>query len=166
MYVVLLICANTEKTFFSDVGFFLNGVVYSNNSVVPLQDIGEGTAYLDSDNGNAALFCITNLVDCCRGVDGGSAGEWYLPGESVPVVVTNSADFISGRGPSAVLLHRMNSGIGPTGVYTCKVPDENGVVQQLYIGVGLGIIIMLRYNYYLMITSSPPPVHSYPSRYQ
>ncbi len=128
---------------FSDVGFFLNGVVYSNNSVVPLQDIGEGIAYLNRDNGNAALFCITNLVSCCRGTDGGSAGEWYLPGESVPVVGINSAspsaDFNRGRGPSAVLLHRMNSGVGPTGVYTCVAPDENGIVQQLYIGVGLGM---------------------------
>ncbi len=122
-------------------------MVYSNNSVVPLQDIGEGTEYLNRDNGNAALFCITNLVSCCRGADGGSAGEWYLPGETVPVVDINGAspsvDFTRSRGPSAVLLHRMNSGIEPTGVYTCEVPDENGVVQQLYIGVGLGIIIMM-----------------------
>ncbi len=115
-------------------------------SVVPLQDIGEGTAYLDRNDGDgtAALFCITNLVSCCRGADGGSRGEWYLPGESVPVIGINypasgSADFIRGRGPSAVLLHRMNNDVGPTGVYTCKVPDENGVIQQLYIGVGLGI---------------------------
>ena len=44
------------------------------------------------------------------------------------------------RGPSAVLFHRMNRGVvGPTGVYTYEVPDENHVVQQLYIGVGLGI---------------------------
>ena len=112
--------------------------------MVPLQDIGEGTAYLDRDS-TAALSCITNLVSCCRGVDGGSAGEWYLPGESVPVIGANMASpsdaFSRGRGPSAVLLNRMNSGVGPTGVYTCEVPDENGVVQQLYIGVGLGIMM-------------------------
>ncbi len=63
----------------------------------------------------------------------------YLPGESVPVVgiinASPSADFTRGRGPSAVLLHRMNSGVGPTGVYTCEIPDENHVVQQLYIWV-------------------------------
>ncbi len=132
--------------FLADLGFFLNGIVYSNNSVIPLQDIGEGTAYLTRGR-NAALLCITNLVSCCREADDGSAGNWYLPGESVSVVNINSAspsaDFIRGRGPSAVLLHRMNSGVGPTGVYTCEVPDENHVVQQLYIGVGLGIIIMI-----------------------
>ena len=112
--------------------------------MVPLQDIGEGTAYLDRDS-TAALFCITNLVSCCRGADGGSAGEWYLPGESVSVIGINDATpsdaFSRGRGPSAVLLNRMSSGVGPTGVYTCEVPDENGVVQQLYIGVGLGIMM-------------------------
>ncbi len=118
-------------------------MVYSNNSVVPLQDIGEGTAYLTRGR-TAALFCITNLVSCCRGVEGGSAGEWYLPGESAPVAGINSAspsaDFTRSRNPSAVLLHRMNRGVvGPTGVYTCEIPDENRVVQQLYIGVGLGI---------------------------
>ncbi len=141
--------------------------MYSNNSVVPLQDIGEGTAYLDGDNGNAALFCITNLVSCCRGADGGSAGEWYLPGESVPVVgisdpASPSADFTRSRGPSAVLLHRMNSDMGSTGVYTCQVPDENRVVQQLYIGVGLGMIGSRSYDH--IITS--PLIHSYPSHYQ
>ncbi len=115
--------------------------MYSNNSVVPLQDIGEGTAYLTRGR-TAALFCVTNLVSCCRGADGISAGEWYLPGESVPVVNVNdpasgSSDFTRERDPSAVLLHRMNSGVGPTGVYTCEVPNVNGVIQTLYIGVGL-----------------------------
>ncbi len=111
--------------------------------MVPLHDIGEGTTYLTRGK-TAALFCVTNLFSCCIEADGSSAGNWYLPGESVPVVDTNSAspssDFTRGRGPSVVLLHRMNSdAVGPTGVYTCEIPDENHVVQQLYIGVGLGI---------------------------
>ncbi len=118
-------------------------MAYSNNSVIPLHDIGEGTAYLTRGK-TAALFCVTNLVSCCRGADGVSAGEWYLPGESVPVVNDNdpasgSSDFTRERGPSAILLHRMKNGVGPTGVYNCNVPDENELVQHLYIGVGLGM---------------------------
>ena len=69
-----------------DVWFSLKGTTYQNNSVVTLEDIGEG----DND-----LFCMTNLTACCHGDNKGlplgtcrksvkflqnqrSDGAWYI----------------------------------------------------------------------------------------
>ena len=107
-------------------------MLYPNNSVVSLTDIGEGYN---------ALHCLTNLTTCCRGRDGDGAGEWFLPGQTSPVVSVNAADdmdnFTGSSGPSAVLLNRRTSVVGPTGLFTCQVPDEDGN-KTLYIGVNLG----------------------------
>ena len=113
----------------ADVGFFLDGVLSPNNSVVVLAEIGDGPA---------ALYCLTNLTTCC---EDGSGGEWFLPGETQPVVAgdADSADFTSGRVPSAVLLNRRNNVMGPTGIYTCRIPDGSGPVRTAYIGVGTGM---------------------------
>ena len=115
------------------MGFFLNGVLYPNNSVVDLTDIGQNAT---------ALHCLTDLTTCCRGADGGSAGEWFLAGQTMPVVDVSSADdFTRGRGPSAVLLNRRNNAAGPTGVYTCMLPDGSGQDRTLYIGVDAGTVM-------------------------
>ena len=114
-------------------------MLYPNNSVVSLTDIGEGYN---------ALHCLTNLTTCCRGADGDSAGEWFLPGKTSPVVdissVDNMENFTRSRGPSAVLLNRRSSAVGPTGLYTCQVPDGSGMVRTLYIGVDLSMQHALR----------------------
>ena len=102
--------------------------------MVSLTDIGEGYN---------ALHCLTNLTTCCRGVDGGSTGEWFLPGQTSPVVGVNTPNadtesFTRSRGPSAVLLNHNTSTMGPTGLYTCQVPDGSDTNRTLYIGVGAG----------------------------
>ena len=106
--------------------------------MVSLTDIGEGYN---------ALHCLTNLTTCCRERDGDGAGEWFLPGQTNPVIGVNAADdmdnFTRSRGPSAVLLNRRTNDVGPTGLYTCHVPDGEGD-KILYIGVNLGIIIRAR----------------------
>ena len=95
--------------------------------MVSLTDIGEGYN---------ALHCLTNLTTCCRGEDGGSAGEWFLPGQTSPVVDVSApnADFTRSRGPSAVLLNRRTGAVEPTGLFTCQVPDGSGM-ETLYIGI-------------------------------
>ncbi len=120
------------------LGFLLGGVPYPNNSVVALRDIGDAAPL--------SLYCLTTNTSCCRGQDGGSAGAWFLPGQTDPVVSRNSeagrtADFNRGRGPSAVLLNRRNSATGPSGVYTCEIPDASGQQQTLYIGVDTGTVM-------------------------
>ena len=104
--------------------------------MVNLTDIGEGYN---------ALHCLTNFTTCCRGADGGSAGEWFLPGQISLVVDVNAPNagtesFTKSRGPSTVLLnHRTSSVVGPTGLYTCQVPDGSGTNRTLYIGVYIGM---------------------------
>ena len=122
------------------VGFLLNGALYPNNSVVALADIGEA---VDIGADNTALFCLTDLLACCRGADTGTTGvgEWYLAGQTEPVIDINAAEstdsFARERSLSAVLLHRRNSATTPTGIYRCDIPDGSGL-RTAYIGVDTG----------------------------
>ena len=117
-------------------------MLYPNNSVVALADIGEAT---DIGGANTALFCLTDLTTCCRGADGGSAGQWVLAGQTEPVVGINTATsadlFTRGRAPSAVLLNRRGSATGPTGIYTCEIPDGSGQLRTAYIGIDTGTVM-------------------------
>ncbi len=105
--------------------------MYPNNSIVTITDIVVG------DN---ALFCLSNSISCCRSIDGGASGEWFLPGGSSPIdgggeFSSTIADFSRSRRPSAVILNRRNNAIGPEGLYRCDVIDARNVVQSLYIGI-------------------------------
>ena len=42
-----------------------------------------------------------------------------------------------------MLLNRRNNAVGPTGLFTCGVLDRNGVNRKIYIGVNLGISVLL-----------------------
>ena len=108
--------------------------------MVSLTDIGEGYN---------ALHCLTNLTICCRRRDGDGAGEWFLPEQTSPVVGVNAPNagtesFTRSRGHSAVLLHRRTGAVGPTGLFTCQVPNESGMERTLYIGVDLSMQHALR----------------------
>ena len=87
-----------------------------------------------------ALFCYTNLNTCCRSVDnpnGGSQGSWRFP-EGKPVDSLNRADnnvFTRNRNEHALVLHRAISTVGPSGIFTCVIPDSNNIVQQVYFGI-------------------------------
>ena len=114
---------------FPGVRFSLGGTTYQNNSIVTLEDIGDG------DN---TLLCLTDQTACCRppytDSTGLSAlGNWFLPnGSRVP---SNDLqwDFHRTRGQSAVFLHRRRRGV--EGIYQCMIPDAMNVDQTVYIGV-------------------------------
>ena len=105
---------------------------YQNNSIVTLEDIGEG---------GDALLCITNQTACCsRNYTGSSVlGKWYFPnGTSVPsrtVNVTSGEqwDFFRTRGQMMVRMNRRRGGV--EGIYHCEIPDAMNVTQTIYIGV-------------------------------
>ena len=86
-----------------------------------LSDIG-----LDSE----ALFCLTPSTDCCN-----SRGAWRLPnGDSLSE--STSSDWYFSRGNRILLLHRMSDVMGPTGIYTCLVPNTSGgTAMPYYVGV-------------------------------
>ena len=120
-----------------NVSFLLRNTPYQNNSLVILEDIGEG------DN---ALLCITELTACCQppytDEIGAVMGNWYFPnGTRVPSKVVNGTsevqwDFYRTRGRSVVLMHR--KGGGENGTYRCEIPDALGVMQTVYIEVTTG----------------------------
>ena len=116
-------------TFFSGAGkgvrFSLRGTTYQNNSLVTLEDIGEG---------GDGLLCVTDLTACCRPpYTSSSTGNWYFPnGTRVP---SSGAqwDLHRTRGQMVVLLHRRRSGVN--GIHNCVLPDATNVTQTIYIGV-------------------------------
>ena len=117
----------------ADVRFSLRGTTYQNNSLVTLEEIGEGDA--------AALLCRTDNTMCCARdqVPGrGILGDWYFPNRDI---VPNSRlmdgtmpDIYRNRGDKVVRLNRRRDGV--TGIYHCEmIPDTAGVFQTIYIGV-------------------------------
>ena len=107
------------------VWFSLKDTVYQNNSLVNLEDIGEG---------DDAMFCLTDQPACCRPPHGGNAiGNWFFPNGSRVPSSGSQWDFHRTRGRMVVLLHRRRG--GEAGVHSCVVPDELNITQSIYIGI-------------------------------
>ena len=106
----------------------LRDTTYHNNSLVTLENIGEG----DAD----ALLCVTDNTACCSRSQvpgGGILGDWYYPNETVVRNIHDGDDFYRNRGQSVVRMHRRRGGV--TGIYSCEmIPDTAGVFQTIYIG--------------------------------
>ena len=114
------------------LGFYLSGALYPNNSVVALTDIGTD---------DRALYCLTNLTECCinsNTTGDGPLGDWKSPDQSVVFNSSSGADLYRSRGPSAVLLHHRNNAMELTGIFTCEVPDAGGVDRSLYVFIHVG----------------------------
>ena len=122
-YFVLNDC-NCLNIFFVDVGFFLNGNLYPNNSLVNLDIIGKGTK---------ALFCLTNNISCCERA---SEAGWFGPTEvRIMAEMENTISFYTSRGPSAIHLNKVATGSSQTGIFHCRIPDADGNEKIIYIGI-------------------------------
>ena len=105
----------------------MDGVIYPPNVALDLTDIG-----VDGDS----LRCLTPLIPCCRGSDnpeGRALGGWWFPDGSVVSSKSNGDDISRTRGASSVLLHRTNNVMSPTGVYTCKIPNNSSTTSELHV---------------------------------
>ena len=112
---------------FLGVSFFLDDTVLPNNSIVLLSDIGEGSS---------ALFCLTDRTQCCSTTAGGERhGVWRFPDGSEVMRESMGRNIYRDRSYSSILLSRRNTAVGPTGIYTCVVPDAGNINRTLYIGV-------------------------------
>ena len=116
-----------------NVSFSIRGITYQNNSLVTLEDIGEG---------DDALLCLTDQTACCRhpytSEMGTAIGNWSFPnGTTVPSEITASSgvrwDFYSTSDEMVIYMHRRRGGV--TGIYSCMIPDAMNVSQIIYIGV-------------------------------
>ena len=108
---------------FLGVKISLNGVYYTNNSIVINTDIGTGTA---------ALFCMTTYRRCCNSRN--PETQWYFPnGTQVP---NNPAlPYQRTRAPTGRVILNRNSESTTTGIFHCDIRGESGVTQSLYVGI-------------------------------
>ena len=102
--------------------FSLNGTTYQNNSIVTLEDIGEG---------DDALLCMTNLTACCGpGFMWLYKSGWFFPNGTT---VASFGDLYTTRDQMSIHLNRRRGGV--EGIYRCDIPDATNVIQTIYIGV-------------------------------
>ena len=113
----------TSSKLLLDVYFELKGMVYANNSAVPMLNIGKG---------ENALLCRTNKKECC-GTPPNRYGEFYYPnGIRIPVAKQKHG-FYRDRGQQVIRLNRREEVASPRGKYRCEIPDGDGVTQKIYI---------------------------------
>ena len=112
----------------------LKGVVYANNSVIQITEIGVTDPNTDLNNG---LQCFTDRMPCCR--FDFRAGDWYMyTPERRMVEGPSIMRFYRNRGhdDGTVNLNRPNGVMMPTGLFCCEVPDATGDIQPLCINIG------------------------------
>ena len=119
MYSVVMLVFGTFS------GMSLNGTTITNNSIVLLQNIGEGDA--------GALLCTTDSTACC-GTLPNRFGEWFYPDGTMVPIDGAGQPYYRNRGDMLIRLNRRsNQGLSEmyTGVYCCQIPDQNNVIQTL-----------------------------------
>ena len=131
-----ILCSFHSIIWNTEIGFFLNGRVLPNNSIVAPGDIREGSG---------ALYCLTDKTQCCSTAAEGELGVWRSPDGS-DVSGSTTADVYLVRGFSSLLLNRRSSAVGPTGVYTCVIPDAGNILRTLYIGVGTDSMLKFHFG--------------------
>ena len=122
-YDVMYICAGVYLS--------LKGVVYPNNSVILITEIGK-----TSDTPNNGLQCITDRSPCCTSP---RAGEWFFPDDGGMVPIEGMATtFYRNRGNDGeVNLNRLNNDVMmPTGTFCCVVRDTNDANQRVCANIG------------------------------
>ena len=92
-----------------------------------LSDIGEDSS---------ALFCLTDRTRCCSTTAGGERrGAWRFPNGSEIMQESMSKDIYRDRSYSSISLSRRNNAVGPTGKYTCEMPDAGNTLRTLYVEI-------------------------------
>ena len=108
------------------------------NKIIPDYSMIHAGRFYNIDQNNDP----NNIVDAlwCQSANNGSdIGVWYYPnGTQVPL---NTGYFTDGPSPlfskrfnGQIALARRDGLLGIEGLYTCIIPDENGVNQTLVVG--------------------------------
>ncbi len=119
----------------SGLYFSLDDVIYNPGSSINIADIGEQPG--DRNLAGSTLVCVTTNVNtqCCRGRDnpnGGAIGGGWSDPSNTPIPAANTLDGATNVFARIVFTEQVRLAIvgtplGPLGVYTCTVPDMNGV---------------------------------------
>ena len=125
------VCLSLLVTVMSPIGSqfprfeFGDDMILVNNSYIPEDIIGEGV--------NDSLQCVTNNTDCC--ING--QGNWYDERE---IIVE---DMVSREDGVVYLNHKANESL--LGLWRCDIPDNNNIIQSIYIYIGSqtkGVILL------------------------
>ena len=109
------------------VYFELNGKMFTNNSVISIDTIGQD---------DEALLCKTDKEECCI-KKSDRVGEFYYPnGVQVPINKARQG-FYRNRGSQLIRLNRRPGIMSPTGSYRCEIPDKNGATQNIFVNLAL-----------------------------
>ena len=108
------------------VSLLWRGMQYPNNSIVNIEEVGEGSH---------ALACQTDKRPCCGTPY--RIGEWYYPnGSRVPIEGEGALFYRNRSDEGLVLLHRRNrETASSTGLFCCVLPDASYVFYTLCIGL-------------------------------
>ena len=107
------------------------GVVYPNNSLIPVKEIGHG---LGEDH--ESVKCVTDRMPCCKSFPF-RVGQWYFPDGSEVLTPGAAGYFYRLRSDSGfVYLNRLNSNVThPVGQFCCAIPDTSDDIQMLCVNV-------------------------------
>ena len=94
-------------------------MLYSNNSLLNMEEIG-----VDSN----ALFCLTNITQCCTSGGRDIIRDWYYPNNN-RIGIKASNTISRTRGSQSVILHRDNT-LQPVGIFRCQINNDN-----VYVGI-------------------------------
>ena len=107
-------------------------MVYTNNSVVPITEIGTTS--------NTGLQCITDRRPCC-GTPPDRLGQWYFPNGTTVPIAGGSTTFYRTRGDDGTVNLNQPSGVmSPTGLFCCEVPNAAGVTQRVVYNHWTGMV--------------------------
>ena len=108
----------------------LNGVIYANNSVISITEIGETrNIYTTSNTG---LQCITDRRPCCSSFPN-RYGQWFFPDRTTVPSLSYNSLFYRNRGDNGTVnLNRVNASVTmPTGQFCCMVHDAADTEQTV-----------------------------------
>lgn len=126
---------------YTGVYLSLHGTIYANNSLIPINGIGETD--FEALSNSHELQCVTDKLLCCRSA---RTGEWYFPnGNRVSIRgYAEAFQFYRNRGDDGTInLNRPSNVVMPTGQFCCVVPDATDTVQHVCANIG-----EFNYEYY------------------
>ena len=121
------ITASSQHLLNTGVNLIWQGIQYPNNSILNIEDIGEG---------EHALACQTDRRPCC-GTRPYRFGEWYYPdGSRVPFEGIGTPFYRNRYDGGLVLLNRRSHDTYySSGLFCCVLPDASNVNHTLCIGL-------------------------------
>ena len=91
-------------------------------------------SFLEIGEGDSALICKTNKVECC-GTRPNRYGEFYYPNRArVPIISrAGGAELYRDHGNQLIRLNRRSGVVSPLGKYRCEIPDDDDIMQKIFI---------------------------------